>query len=174
LISELDKNETLVDEQQLGSRLNQSVQQGKRSDFALMLAMLEEDVRFHAQFKLPHIDSQLAPNQPENLRHFFELQDEQPLALATLDEIKSYNQAALVEQERLTDVRLQNLLTPKPLCFRDDVKHIPTSIMENTSIHCQRKVVQQNKVERSAFNANAWLKNIEKTLVESSALNMSA
>jgi len=174
LIQELEKQSILIDEQQLGQRLNQSVHQGHRSDFALMLAMLAEDVRFHAQFELPHQERQLAPPAVENLRSYFELPEECPLGLSSLRQVESFSQAKLVHEGRLADVKLENVLTPKPLAFRDDLKHIPTQVMDNTSVHCQHRTKREALNERKPFNANGWLKNIEQTLVKSPLLSMSA
>lgn len=41
------RNEFLVDEMQLGSRLNEDIHSQNRADFALMLAMLSTDVIDH-------------------------------------------------------------------------------------------------------------------------------
>ena len=50
MLTEKIRNQMLVDEMQLGDRLNQDVQRADRADFALMLAMLSQDVTDHAEF----------------------------------------------------------------------------------------------------------------------------
>ena len=44
------RNELLVDEMQLGQRLNEDVQTQNHADFALMLSMLSQDVTDQAIF----------------------------------------------------------------------------------------------------------------------------
>ncbi len=50
MLTEKIRNQMLVDEMQLGDRLNQDVHSADRADFALMLAMLSQDVTDHAEF----------------------------------------------------------------------------------------------------------------------------
>lgn len=61
----------LVDELQLGQRLNEAVQEGDKSDFNLMIAMLSPDVTDAAQVRGPDIGQA-----PEDLRTKFCLQPE--------------------------------------------------------------------------------------------------
>ncbi len=53
MLTEKIRNQMLVDEMQLGERLNEDVHSSDRADFALMLAMLSQDVIDHAEFDPP-------------------------------------------------------------------------------------------------------------------------
>ena len=66
LTSEI-RNELLVDELQLGTRLNNDIQAQNRADFALMLAMLSQDVRDN-----PIFATKENPQKKEDLRAKFQ------------------------------------------------------------------------------------------------------
>jgi hypothetical protein len=162
-------NDILVHELQLGEQLNQSVYHARRSDFSLLLAMLTDDVRAHSQFKLPLSQIPEKTTSAEQLRKYFQLPDEAPLALKDVADISRYNQASLLEQQPLEDLRLANILNPKPLAFRDDVKHINQQVMTNTSLYCQQKnqdISLTQTPPRADFNAMAWLAAVQTTIVK--------
>lgn len=158
---------SVINEISLDNKLNQCVQQRRRADFSLMLAMLTDDAREFSEFVLPEVNENISPQKDNQaLRKQFNLPKEQPLALTSLEEISSFNQGQLVTQ--LTALRLQDAMAPKPLSFRDDVKHIEKNITDNMSIHVQRRHHNFNQQPKTlAFNANAWLKNVEQAIVSS-------
>ena len=184
-------SDALLHELQLGEQLNQSISQTRRADFTLMLAMLAQDVREHSQFVLPVDDStKSAVIDNAKLRRFFDLPEQAPLALRDNEEILTFNQANLLSENRLESLHLSNALSPKPLAFRDNINHIPTHIMTNTTLYCQLKHSQISteiasvnsdntpyRKENSfnaqllnkslSFNAKEWLKGIEESLVKS-------
>ena len=162
-------NDILVHELQLGEQLNESVHHERRSDFSLLLAMLTEDVRAHSQFTLPLSQIPEKSTSSEQLRKYFQLPDEAPLALKDVADISRYNQASLLEKQQLEDLRLANILSPKPLAFRDDVKHINQQVMTNTSLYCQQKhqdISLTKTQQRADFNAKAWLAAVQTTIVK--------
>jgi len=160
-------NDILIHELQLGEQLNESVHHARRSDFSLLLAMLTDDVRAHSQFKLPLSLALEKATSTEQLRKYFQLPDEAPIALKTVDDIRLFNQADLIATQQLEHLRLVNSLTPLPLVFRDDVKFINQQVMSNTSLYCQQKH-QQSTLEqpqkRADFNANSWLSALDNTI----------
>ncbi len=167
--SDVLSNDILIHELQLGEQLNESVHHERRSDFSLMLAMLTDDVRAHSQFKLPLTTTAEKTTTSEQLRKYFQLPDEAPLALKNLDGIHSFNQAGLIEQQQLDHLRLANTLNPKPLAFRDDAKYINAQVMTNTSLYCQQKHQQKSPTQpqqRDEFNVNAWLTTVQNTIVK--------
>ncbi|WP_223270299.1 VC2046/SO_2500 family protein [Colwellia sp. C1TZA3] len=162
-------NDILVHELQLGEQLNESVHHERRADFSLLLAMLTDDVRAHSQFKLPLSQTPEKTTTAEQLRKYFQLPDEAPLALKDITDISSYNQAGLIEKQQLEDLRLANILKPKPLAFRDDVKHINQQVMTNTSLYCQQKsqdLCSTKRQQRAEFNAMAWVAALQTTIVK--------
>ncbi len=165
----------LLHELQLGEQLNECVHSTRRADFSLMLAMLAEDVREQSQFILPQAKD-IEDNEVSNhaLRKAFELPYQAPLSLGNMDEINLFNQAEHIQSNNIAMLTLSNVMSPKPLAFRDDVNHIDTQIMNNTSVYCQLKhekqkstAAQDNLVNKPlTFNANAWLNSIQKSLVK--------
>lgn len=79
------RNQLLVDELQLGNRLNQDIQTSDHADFALLLAMLSHDVTDNPEFSFS--ESKL---KEEDLRRKFNLLPEQKnmLKLQTLTELR--------------------------------------------------------------------------------------
>ncbi|MFT5852628.1 MAG: hypothetical protein ACI87J_002606 [Colwellia sp.] len=171
-------SEILLHELQLGEQLNESVHQARRADFSLMLAMLCDDVREHSQFILPKVDvSSVDQSQQTNqaLRKHFELPEQAPLALKNLEQISQYNESQLIADNDLVSIQLSNALSPKPLTFRNDNKHIASNILANTSLTCQEKHAnpQSSPVLNKAINMNveSWLKAVQTSLVTSSLVD---
>lgn len=77
------RNQLLVDELQLGNRLNQDIQTSDHADFALLLAMLSHDVTDNPEFS-----SSESKLKEDDLRKKFNLLPEQKnmLKLQTLTE----------------------------------------------------------------------------------------
>jgi hypothetical protein len=171
----------LLHELQLENSLGLCIQQARRSDFSLMLAMLCDDVREQSQFYLP-TNEQQADKQFDDLtlRNMLELPEAAPLALNELSTIPSFNQANLVEAEQFASLRLINTLSPKPIAFRDNNKFICEDVLSNTSLVCQQKYHQtledssegnqQSEIslgvtpvlnKRSSIDAVKWLKCIQ-------------
>lgn len=138
-----EKDHALFHEHQLGEQLNHSVQETRRADFSLLLAMLAADVREQSQFFLSQEKS--APKQAcsnNTLRKKFNLPEKLPLALSQIEDIRQFNQAQHINDNKLTELRLSDVLQPKPLCFRDDKQFINSQIVENTSLFTQLKFQQ--------------------------------
>lgn len=162
-------NDILIHELQLGEQLGECVHDDRRAEFSLLLAMLTDDVRAHSQFSLPQSEFIEKTTTTEQLRKEFQLPNEVPLALESIEKINEFNQAELINQNQLTSLRLVNTLIPKPLVFRDDVKHISKTVMSNTSLYCQQKheksMIEKAEV-RSNFNVNAWLNTVKTAIVK--------
>lgn len=149
---------TLIHELQLGDSLNQCVKESRRADFALMLALLTDDVREHSEFLVPHTEESEKQVDKEALRRHFELPDSPSLALSTMEELGTFNQAELAINNQLATLRLSQALNPKPLAFRDDAKHVPTVVLANTNIHCQERAMKIERPKTLSMDAKAWLK----------------
>ncbi|WP_286235542.1 VC2046/SO_2500 family protein [Thalassotalea sediminis] len=157
----------LIEEAQLGQRLNESVRTPGHSDFSLMLAMLVEDVRMHSQFQLPHDDINEPEINDDKLRNHFSLPPKAPMALTDLTQISQYGQADLVEQGLLSSVHLSNALNEKAIAFRNDKRHIPSNIIENTNLYCQLKHKNADALpsKRKEFDAKSWIQSLQNTIV---------
>ena len=168
IVNELTSN-ILANELQLGSQLNECIHDNRRSHFSLMLAMLTEDVREHAQFLLPKIDNAEKTTNDNTLRKFFNVNEPAPLALKNMEQINDFNQADLIVNNTLTELRLHNVLNPMPLAFRDDHTYINTDVINNTSVHCQQRLSKENKdstkTPRLNFKAEEWLNVINESIL---------
>ncbi len=182
----------LLHELQLGEQLNESVAQTRRADFSLMLAMLAEDVREQSLFVLPKATSpEVAEQSNQALRKAFNLPNQAPLGLKSLEDIGQFNQVNSIVENNIADIHLTNVLVPKPLSFRDDKHHLPNNVLQNTSVSCQLKhenVRTTNRVEALtevnndklvndtinkplSFNAKGWLEGIQQSLVKAPLIN---
>ena len=197
LATDFSSTNVLLHELQLGEQLNESVEQTRRADFSLMLAMLAEDVREQSQFLLPKTQ-EVTPADLSTvaLRKQFNLPDEAALALTTLDDVNQFNQAHTIVGNDLANIHLTNAMKPKPLAFRDDKKHIESQVLENTSLFTQLKHKQAAELSKAYnnqlqeeqlnsvaietdkplsqslnFNAKAWLDGIQQSLVKAPLLN---
>ena len=177
LISSSINNTLLVEEIQLKEVLNHCVHSDRRADFSLMLSMLTDDVLAQSQFKLPKTKETDEENTEATIRKAFDLPKEPRLSLEDIDDIDDFSQAKLIQEKQLSTLHLQEALNPKPISFRDDKTHIITSVLSNTSLYCQQQYHLRNENKpleesRLAFNVNAWLKNIQTTIVKAPLLEM--
>lgn len=163
----------LTEELQLGVKLNQCVHSQRRHDFSLMLSMLVDDVRLHSQFRLPLTDKATANITDESLRKKFSVPAKAPLALGSLNDINKFEQGQLLVEGQLASIRLADAFYPKALAFRDDDKHIPRQVMDNTSLYCQQKKSTLQK-QRLPFNVNEWLNSVQETIVNAPLINMTS
>jgi hypothetical protein len=173
----------LLHELQLGERLNQCIHESRRSDFSLMLAMLCDDVREQSQFVLPKslsadglpIDKNTHDN--KTLRKYFDLPEQAPLSLGSMQQIDEYNQGQLIANNDLITLHLSDALSPKPLSFRNEPNHIPADIIGNTSLICQEKHANpQKEVLNKPLNMQVeqWLKLIQHSVVSSKVVDVAA
>lgn len=165
----------LIDELQLGVQLNKSVHTRRRSDFGLMLSMLTDDVLAFSQFKLPETVQGKREENEDTLRNFFELPKKPLLALKNTEQISQYSQGEYFQKGEGTAFHLNEALSPKPLAFRDDKRHIEANILSNTTLYCQQKYQKQhasNVQEKLNFNVNEWLKVVQTSLVKAPLLNV--
>lgn len=122
----------LIGELQLGQRLNECVQQGNKSEFALLLSMLSQDVRDQDQFALEQ-----AANEKSDitLAEQFEIPTPQTLKTrAMADQYYSIALADISREQGLTAGRLQHCLKPDALSFDlDRVEGFSDEIVDNLS-----------------------------------------
>jgi hypothetical protein len=160
------ENHILINELQLGVKLSECIQSERRSDFSLMLAMLTDDVKEHSQFKLPVVDKSDSIDDDVQLRKKFNLPNKTELAIKNLSEINNFAQAHLLDGQ-VASIHLENALQPKPLALHNDKNHIPSNVLNNSTLHCQNR--HQNEDSKSAqrlnFNVNGWLDGIQTSIV---------
>lgn len=146
-IHTLDKAQ-LISEVQLGYSLNHAVEQGRRSDFALMLAMLSPDYLETVPTEKP-----LPPGTTEEqLRTYFELQDPAPLTTSEFCYPRGAEQSDAFHRGGLIATRLLSSLQPIAITFPpQDTKGMPEELYHNLSGHERRRLppVQQEPMKGS-------------------------
>jgi hypothetical protein len=178
LLTKSVDSQILVHELQLGEQLNVSVHSARRADFSLLLAMLSDDVPSHSQFSLPKTVVDTKTTNDASLRKAFDLPDKAPLSLNENHSTAIFDQAELIQQNNLAELRLSNALLPKPLAFRDDKKHIRQEVLNNTSLYCQKKfnhtknnTPQDTDSSRLSFDTKGWLNAVHNTIVKAPLLD---
>ena len=93
-------------------------------------------VNFRYQKTVPDVKN----SNDATLRKEFELPEKAPLAIDENQSTSIFNQSELIQSNNLAELHLSNVLSPKPLAFRDDKKHITQQVLSNTSLYCQKKI----------------------------------
>ncbi|WP_428617826.1 VC2046/SO_2500 family protein [Shewanella sp.] len=106
-------SQLLINENHLGSRLNQAVTEHRRGEFGLLLAMLSSDARDLAQF---HLDGMNLDSEAK-LKRQFDLPEPQALTSELHKGIDCDNSGAF-HQAGLSGFHLQQYLSPEPLVHR--------------------------------------------------------
>ncbi len=132
----------LVDELQLGGRLNRALNEQDRADFSLMLALLSQDVTDAPLSVMPSGD---APPKPEDLRHRFMLPKAQPLYGVRDDYARSAGLADLLNSEQgdIRGVFLTQCLAPEPLVPFESI--ISPEVMSDLPPLSQEKLRRRNE-----------------------------
>ncbi|WP_169306987.1 VC2046/SO_2500 family protein [Ferrimonas sediminicola] len=119
----------LVNEWQLGDSLSQAIQTDRRSDFGLMLAMLSQDVRLHAEFQLPKVSQP----ESEDLRRRFSLPEPEQTKAHYCDAQRSCRIANAFHQSGLAQSRLQQCLDPDALVYEGEHSAAMQLALDNCS-----------------------------------------
>ncbi|BCV66500.1 queD-like protein [Shewanella carassii] len=104
---------SLINELQLGGRLNQAVESHRRGEFALLLALMSQDVRDWPQFHL-HDDVE----KDAVLRQQFDLPAPQPLVGDLSQEPLPVDNSYYFISEGERSFQLAQALVPEPLVIR--------------------------------------------------------
>ena len=127
----------LINESQLGTRLNHAIDHDRRGEFALVLALLSSDARDMAQFQLQDesIDPELA------LRAKFDLPEKQALVNdLTVQPLPRDNSIAFLEGGARA-FQLLEALSPEALVIRGD----KSSSMQKVLANCDYLTKQKYK-----------------------------
>ncbi len=135
-VHQLDKAQ-LINETQLGSRLNQSVTRGHRADFSLLLAMLSPDIREHA----PLDTLEIPDNSEAALRTQFDLPEAQALTADEDSYVRGSLEAAAFHEGGISSALLQHYTHPSALTYPpQDTFGYPEQVYHNFSGHQRRRL----------------------------------
>ncbi|WP_169628234.1 VC2046/SO_2500 family protein [Ferrimonas futtsuensis] len=138
----------LVNEWQLGDSLSQAIQTERRSDFGLMLAMLSQDVRLHAEFQLP----KPAGEQEQDLRERFALPEPEQAKAQYKDAQRSCRIASAFHQSGLPQSRLQHCLDPDALVYEGS----HSAAMQQALANCSPSVKREDAQVQAARQPGQW------------------
>ncbi|WP_445397004.1 VC2046/SO_2500 family protein [Zobellella sp. An-6] len=114
----------LVNDSQLGDRLNQAVHQGRREDFGLLLALLSDDAR-----DLPRLEEPADERGEPDWRKHFDLPAPNPCYAEAADVIRAPQLSALAGDLRQDSLRLLLAMRAEPL--RPDNQALPAEVSAN-------------------------------------------
>lgn len=147
-------NTLLVNDSQLGDRLNTAVSEGRRSDFGLLLALLSDDAR-----DLPRIEADKDEQGQINWRQFFDLPDSNPLYADEEDGIRAPQLSALASNLQQDSLRLMLAMRAEPLRVSPDV--LPYEVSSNLSPRTQARFSGQQFNSYLPQDASRMLSVIE-------------
>lgn len=134
----------LIAENQLSTRLNESVHEKRRGEFALLLAMLSHDALDFSQFHLPKADVENLTVDEHTLRKQLNIGPQQLLAPDEFDMLIGQSNSSLLadggEYSGMSDIKLRHCLNPEPLAIRNDKTHIPLNVIDNCEIAVRRRI----------------------------------
>ncbi|MBB1383513.1 queD-like protein [Shewanella sp. SR41-2] len=117
---------TLVNELQIGSRLNVAIENNRRGEFGLLLAMLSIDARDMAQFQL---DNDVESTQ--KLRQRFSVPQPQLLVDDISVHPDTIDNAMIFQQQGARQFQLQQALTPEALVIRGSQPDSMVEVLSN-------------------------------------------
>lgn len=103
----------LINEAQIGTRLNAAIEHNRRGEFALLLSLLSADTRDMAQFQW-----QKELDTAEKLQRQFELPPKQALLADLSTDSNVIDNSAVFAQEGARAFQLQQALRPEALVIR--------------------------------------------------------
>ncbi|ACJ29122.1 Conserved hypothetical protein [Shewanella piezotolerans WP3] len=137
----------LVNELQLGSRLNSAVETNRRGEFALLLSLLSADARDMAQFHTPEFKQQ-------DLRAKFELGESQPLIKRLTIDSPVTNNSSAFQNGGITAFRLNNAVDEEALVIRGNDQLDMEEVIANCDIHTRNRyqnIATEHRVKHSHF-----------------------
>lgn len=124
----------LINEWQTGQHLNTAVQQARRSDFALVLAMFSPDVRDSAEFYTPQ--PQVAPVTADVYQQLHVV-PQREFGLQQDDLTRLQQQSQQFHAGGLASWRLHHLLQPEAWVLKHDAKKLDDEVLANLPLHCK-------------------------------------
>ena len=137
----------LVNELQLGSRLNCAVESNRRGEFALLLSLLSADARDMAQFQTPEFKD-------EDLRAKFELGGSQALIKRLSKDSPVTNNSTAFQNGGVTAFRLNNAIDEEALVIRGNEQLEMEDVLANCDIHARNRyqnIANEHNVKQPHF-----------------------
>jgi hypothetical protein len=146
MLTQTIREHFLVDELQLGQRLNDAVHQEQRSYFSLLLSMLSTDVLDQPEFSSPTIE----PVPEIDWRKRWDLPPAAVLDSSRCSADESYFRSVLLHEGGIEAVHLFNAAQPDPLSWRQFA--IPADVWNELPPLKQEKYRQQHQLDYQTFD----------------------
>ncbi|GGD53211.1 VC2046/SO_2500 family protein [Lacimicrobium alkaliphilum] len=124
-------------DRELNGSLNKAASGGAGATFALVLAMLQQDLLDRPRLSESSKEVQHTPVLPDKA-------PEIPLKAESQHWQFEAQHAGYVHQKQLTSARLWHCLHPGPLSVFNDSKRLDDDVVENTSWYCREKLKGTN------------------------------
>ncbi|MBE1274969.1 VC2046/SO_2500 family protein [Enterovibrio baiacu] len=151
-IHALDKA-NLITDVQLGDQLSHAVTQGRRSDFALMLALLSVDATETTPIDPPYPEK----STDADLRKALNLPEPARLSAEDIDYDLCGKQADAFHQSGIDSARLNHCVSPSALHFPAFGTHdLGEDVYHNLSGHQRRKLAAENRTTTELDPVNLY------------------
>lgn len=140
----------IINEWQLGTRLNQAVNTEQRSDFSLWLSFLSPAVEEMAAFTTPDATQ---PEIPDiGLEQQFSVIPKRSFDTSDSDIAVMYKQGKALIESGKSQMKLAVYLQEPPLVLNDNKDKIASDVWQNTSLHYRRRVQQPDAIAKQSAN----------------------
>lgn len=142
----------LINEWQLGNKLNQALQQQQRADFSLWLALLSPAVEEMAAFETPASESK------KSAMDYYQalgINKSRGYSWQQQDGALLHKQS-LAAHCSLVQLKLQSYLNPEPWVLQEDSRKLDSPLIADLDPHCRRRLAgttieQQSRDETALF-----------------------
>lgn len=141
----------IVNEWQLGGKLNSALQAVQRADFAYYLALLSPRVDESAEFFTPEAENEI---KSVDLYKALHIDKARPLQYSAGDEAILHQQSRALYEGGLAQLKLLSYLRAAPLAEFNDAKRLDAAVLQNLSLHSRRQLAG-NKLEKPQADPTA-------------------
>ena len=131
----------IINEWQLGGKLNRSLQAAQRADFAYYLALLSPRVDESAEFFTPEVTDDI---KTVNLYNALNVVQARPFQYSEGDAAILHQQSCALYAGGLAQLKLQSCLKAAPLTEYNDAKRLDTALLQSLSLHSRRQLTGEN------------------------------
>lgn len=144
-----------LNESAFSGRLNQALNANQRSDFALTLACLSQNVIEQARFALPNGQTTDEEQTEQQLKAELGVHTFNKLAADTRAYETAVNAAQTLHQDGMLQTKLLTYLQPEALSQFNDSKKLDDTLLANLDRHSLYRLQQADKLEQSELTSEA-------------------
>lgn len=153
-------------ELQIDGVLNNSVHSHRRADFALMLAMMSDDVLDQVQFQLAEERTDIVVDEEKRLRKELNLPEKRCSLFSQTEKFDFHRKAECLKKGGVSAIKLADYLRPEAINLKDDFTTIDESVLENCSLHTRTKLNKTSLADFGDYEKHGEIKKDETRLYE--------